>query len=242
MTKQRLLRERLLHPAVEVLEAAGRLGRVMLTTRQEGATHERLGIVERVEKQGLNVRLAGADHDAVVDPSVLGSIILDRSGKIQDKVLPRLDFHHRDGGVLFSLVGLGGLEPFDAGLDGLMGEATDPAEPHIPGERAEVKEGDIGAEPFAAACEAGAQIGIELRREGLLQRWSGRVEAVKPAMGFINIMRPDFHLHLLAGSVLGWRVDGEGDEIELLAHNAEGEATGLVVRGPAAVLATRPGI
>jgi putative heme degradation protein len=101
----------------------------------------------------------------------------------------------------------------------------------------EVEEGDVGAAPFEAACRAQAEITIELHREGLLQRWSGKVEAVKPAMGFINVMRPDFHLHLRAGSVHGWRVVGETGDVELEAHNAEGQATGLVVRGPASVLA-----
>ncbi|MDT3381496.1 hypothetical protein RNI52_29495 [Labrys neptuniae] len=242
MSQQRLQRERLLHHAADVLEVAGRLGRVMLTASGGGATHERMGPVDRIERSGLALRLAGVAHDADIDTTGLGAVILDRSGRMKDKVLPRLDFHGKDGGVRFSLVGLDGLEPFDAGIAGLRGMAAEAAEPVEPAARAEVAEGDPGAIPFEVARCAGVPVTIELRRDGLRQAWSGSVEAVKPAMGFINVMQPDFHLHLRAGAVGRWRLraDRAGlDGVELLAENARGELIGLAVRGPAAVLARR---
>jgi len=49
------------------------------------------------------------------------------------------------------------------------------------------------------------------------------VETVKPAMGFINIMRGDFHLHLKSGAVAEWRETAG----ERLALSAEGEEIGL---------------
>ncbi len=58
MSRTRLLRERLLHPAAEVLGVADRLGRVMLTTNLEGATHERIGIVSRVDRIEARLKLA----------------------------------------------------------------------------------------------------------------------------------------------------------------------------------------
>lgn len=239
MSQQRYERERLLHPAADVLEMAGRLGRVMLTASREGATHERIGLVDRVERSGLAVRLAGTAHDAEIGIAALGAVILDRSGRMKDKALPRLDFQDRDGAALFSLVGLDGLEPFDAGLAELRGMIAEAAAPAEPMERTEVAEGDPGSLPFEAARRAGLPVTIELQRQGLRQAWSGTIEAVKPAMGFINVMQPDFHLHLRAGSVQNWRrrEDGAaGGDLELLAENAQGEATGLVVRGPAAAL------
>ncbi|MGJ4857755.1 hypothetical protein AB4037_24515 [Labrys sp. KB_33_2] len=242
MSQQRLQRERLLHHAADVLEAAGRLGRVMLTTSQGGATHERIGPVDRVERSGFAVRLAGAAHDADIDTAALGAVILDRSGRMKDKVLPRLDFQGKDGAVLFSLVGLDGLEPFDAGVAELRGMATEAAEPVEAMERADLAEDDPGSLPFEVARCAGVPVTIELRRDGLRQAWSGNIEAVKPAMGFINVMQPDFHLHLRAGAVGRWRMraDRAGpDGVELLAENVRGELIGLAVRGPAAVLARR---
>lgn len=242
MNQQRLQRERLLHPAADVLEAAGRLGRVMLTTSRDGATHERMGAVERVMRSGLRVRLTGAAHDAEIDTAALGAVILDRSGRLKDKILPRLDFHGRDGMVLFSLVGLDGLEPFDAGIAELRGmPAVAPPPPTSP-ERAEVAEADPGAIPFEIARSAGVPVSIELQREGLRQAWSGTIEAVRSAMGFINVMQPDFHLHLRAGAVAAWRMRADRAEaggVELLAEDARGDWIGLAVRGPAAALAHR---
>ncbi|MBP0581679.1 hypothetical protein J8I29_20295 [Labrys sp. LIt4] len=242
MSQQRLQRERLLHPAADVLEAAGRLGRVMLTTSQGGATHERMGTVERVVRSGLGIRLVGAAHDAEIDAAALGVVILDRTGRMKDKALPRLDFHGRDGAVLFSLVGLDGLEPFDAGIADLRGMPAEAAVPAAPAERGEMAEADPGAIPFEVARCAGVPVRIELQREGLRQAWSGIIEAVKPAMGFINVMQPDFHLHLRAGAVAAWRMRagraGAGG-VELLAENAAGDWIGLVVRGPEAALIRR---
>ncbi len=239
MSQQRLQRERLLHPAADVLEAAGRLGRVMLTTSQGGATHERMGTVERVVRSGLGIRLVGAAHDAEIDAAALGAVILDRSGRMKDKALPRLDFHGRDGAVLFSLVGLDGLEPFDAGIADLRGMPAEAAVPAAAAERSEMAGADPGAIPFEVARCAGVPVCIELQREGLRQAWSGIIEAVKPAMGFINVMQADFHLHLRAGAVAAWRIRagraGAGG-VELLAENAGGAWIGLVVRGPEAAL------
>ena len=242
MNQQRHQRERLLHHAADVLETAGRLGRVMLTTSHDGATHERIGAVDRVERSGLKVRLAGLAHDADIDTTTLGAVILDRTGRMKDKALPRLDFHGRDGAVLFSLVGLDGLDPFEAGLAELRGMAAEAADPVIPVTRTDVPEDDPGSIPFEVARCAAVPVAIELRRDGLRQAWSGNIETVRPAMGFINVMQPDFHLHLRAGAVGRWRmrVDRAGsDGVELLAENVRGELIGLVVRGPAAVLARR---
>ena len=87
------------------------------------------------------------------------------------------------------------------------------------------------------ACAAKAEVTIEFRRPGLTQSWNGVIEDVKPAMGFINVMRPDFHLHLRGGAVRRWRRAEAGDGmVEMTAENAQSEPIGLIVRGPASVL------
>ena len=59
------------------------------------------------------------------------------------------------------------------------------------------------------------------------------IESVKPAMGFINVMKPDFHLHLRGGAVASWqRKDIGGGVVEMIAQDAKSAPTGLVVRGP----------
>lgn len=46
-------------------------------------------------------------------------------------------------------------------------------------------------------------------------------------MGFINVMRADFHLHLKAGAVAAWHRDLFTGERE--AFNADGEPLGLTL-------------
>jgi len=164
---------------------------------------------------------------------------------MKDKVLPRLDFQDSSGETLFSVIGLDGLQPFDAALAGFQdGEPLAPAEkaggtpPAIP------TENDAGGQPLEAACASGLAISIEMRRPGLRQAWSGRIETVKPAMGFINVMQPDFHLHLRDGSVGHWRRGGAADslgEIELHAEDPSGRAFGLILRGPEGAFASASG-
>ena len=73
--------------------------------------------------------------------------------------------------------------------------------------------------PLQAALEAGTTVTIGFWRKGFEQEWTGVIESVKPSMGFINVMRPDFHLHLLGGAVAGWN--------EGAALDADGKPTGL---------------
>ena len=70
---------------------------------------------------------------------------------------------------------------------------------------------------------------IPASANGVSQSWQGRIEAVKPAMGFLNVMTPDFHLHLEGGSVSGWRAE-PGRRIAL---DAGGQPTRLSLTGPA---------
>jgi putative heme degradation protein len=64
------------------------------------------------------------------------------------------------------------------------------------------------------------------------QQWQGKVEAVKPMSGFFNIMTPDFHLHLKAGTVASWQ-DAEDADGWRHALDAKGNRTGLAI-GPLA--------
>jgi len=54
---------------------------------------------------------------------------------------------------------------------------------------------------------------------------------INMAMGFINIITPDFHLR--SGAVFSWqqREIGGTDKLELTALDEAGQALGLVLRG-----------
>lgn len=195
------------------------MGNLMITSKQNGATHERIGSVETVTTADDWLVCGGSAHDSRIDPRVITAIIVDRTSIMQDKCYPRIDFHRGDE-VLFSVVGFAGIEPFDAAL-----AEFGPGEP-VPEAAREPRAGrddasleDAGAVPLVAALEAASRVSIDFRREGFEQSWTGVIESVKPAMGFINVMRPDFHLHLLGNTVAGWK-DGA-------AFDKAGAATGL---------------
>ncbi|MBN9334722.1 hypothetical protein, partial [Devosia sp.] len=195
------------------------MGELMITAKQNGATHERIGAIETVTEEDGWLVCAGAAHDSRIDPSVITSIIVDRTSVMQDKAYPRIDFRSGET-VLFSVVGFAGIEPFDAALAGFgPGEALaeEPKEPRA--KRDDVGLDDAGALPLQAALEQGNRVSIGFKRPGFEQNWTGIIESVKPAMGFINVMRSDFHLHLLGNTVSAWQ-DGA-------ALDRDGIPTGL---------------
>ena len=224
-------RERLAVPPASVIRALPSMGKLMITAKRNGATHERIGTIEAVTISDGWLVCSGVEHDSRIDPSLITSIVVDRTSIMGDQVYPRIDFGDVDGEVLFSVVGFAGLAPFDAALSQFgAGEALPekPVEPR--GDRPEVDLADPGAQPFTIAKDDGRTISISFSRKGFAQNWAGVVERVNPAMGFINVMRPDFHLHLKAATVSGWQRSTQDGFIIDAALDAEGIPTGLVVR------------
>jgi hypothetical protein len=238
------LREALLQSPAEILPLLTAMGRVMLSARRQGAIHERMGAVQGVTIDADKARLAGECHDSVIDLAVVKRIVVDRSGKMRDKVLPKLECQDGAGETLFSLIGLEGLEPFEAALAPL-GAGT-PLEPVLreasSGGAQEVAPEDLGAATFAAILGNAMLIAIDFERPGLFQHWVGLLPEPKPSMGFVNVMQGDFHLHLQAGAVAGWARHQMEAEVVLRALDAEGRETGLSLRGPAAAFAGVPGV
>ncbi|MEX2520314.1 MAG: ChuX/HutX family heme-like substrate-binding protein, partial [Paracoccaceae bacterium] len=198
-----------------VLERLPKMGVVMVNTRFGGATHERMGNVAKVAVAGEKYICSGDEHDSEIDASAVATVVIDRTGKMQDKVLPRIDFFDEAGAVVFSVIGMDGLEPFDAGLEGVDESAATDAPEKPERQKAEYAEGDPGMAPFETAMKSGAKVRIQQIRPGFRQAWTGVIERVSPGMGFINVMRPDFHLHLRGGAVAGWRREGAGDDVRL---------------------------
>lgn len=233
MTNPQIPDRAALASASATLERLPHMGSVMINTRQGGATHERMGEVEEVTIRDGCVHIRGAAHASDIDLAEIAEAVVDRTGKMGDKVLPRIDFSDAAGETVFSVIGMAGIEPFDAGLETLAMTPLDLSEaaPRGPREEVEILPTDPGFAVLETARTSGAAIAIEISRPGFRQVWSGAVEAVRPAMGFINVMRPDFHLHLRAGAVAGWRRErGEGRE-RLVALDDKGDETGLSIEG-----------
>ncbi|WP_454657371.1 hypothetical protein [Bosea beijingensis] len=238
-------REKLAQAPAEILKRLSAMGRVMLSTRSGGATHERMGVVEAVTITGNEVRLSGAFHDSRIDLATVVRIVADRTSKMRERVLPRLECQDASGETLFSLIGLDGLEPFDKALEPFgAGEMLEPIQREAPGSggSADVPEDDLGARSFAAILASGEPIAIDIERAGLFQHWQGALPEPKPAMGFVNIMQGDFHLHLKAGAVSSWEWTESAGTVVLEARDSEGKGFGLVLRGPAAAFAEVPDV
>lgn len=240
------LREALTQSPAEILRSLPQMGRVMLSARAGGATHERIGLVESVVVTGNEARLGGAAHDSALDLRAISRLVADRTSKMRDKSLPRLECQDAAGETLYSLIALDGPELFEQALAAFgAGEALTPVEKpafDATGEKPEIPADDLGALTFAAIRAAEATIAIELRRPDLTQIWQGPLPEPKPAMGFVNIMQGDFHLHLKAGAVARWRRQDVGDAVELHGMDAAGTPLGLVLVGPTAAFAGVPAI
>jgi putative heme degradation protein len=219
-----------------VLSRLPGMGRVMIVVRGEGVTHERIGVIEGVTRDGEQVVCTGAAHDWRDDLRQVALLAVDRSGSMKGNVLPKLEAVDAHGGLLFSVVGLDGLESFDAALAEFSWTSRPPKDKE-PWEQATLGDNDPGIGPLAAASKAGMEIEIEMQRPGVVQRWSGLVPNVNPAMGFINIIMPDFHLHIRGGTIVRWEFEshaGAGSRVRLAAIRADNTPAALALLGPRA--------
>ncbi|GLK76832.1 hypothetical protein GCM10008171_20860 [Methylopila jiangsuensis] len=213
-------------------------GRAMLTANHGGATHERIGAIEAVAFEDGAAILSGANHDARIDLGVVVRAVADRTGKMKDRALPRVEFQTANGETAFSVIALDGLAPFEEALAPFAdGEPLPEKEKPAPAPAAELQDADPGRAPFDAAHAAGGDVTVALDVPGLSQRWRGAAPEIKPAMGFINVMTADFHLHLRGGAVAGWDREDGSEAVTFAARDGAGAPTGLSVSGPAASFA-----
>jgi putative heme degradation protein len=233
MNDNTALRQQLTAPPERVLTRLVAMGKVMIVAQDGGVTHERIGTVEKVIKADGRLVFAGSAHDCSVDVTQVASVVADRSGKMKDKVLPKLELLDANGELVFSVVGLDGIEKFDDAIARYDGTAVEPR-PKQAGSQATLDDDDPAMAPLTAANASGAEIAIEMTKPGMLQRWSGLVPAMNPAMGFINLIAPDFHLHVRGGCVARWESrDAEAaGHVRLTALNADGNPIGLALQGP----------
>lgn len=228
------LRQRLSDSPARILNRLPLAGKLMIVAQRDGVTHERIGIVERLEKQGDRVLCIGEAHDCSIDVASVTSVVIDRTARMKDKVLPKLEFQNASEETLFTIVGLDNGDKFDLGFATLPGVPI--AVPDKKSSEASTLANDDPAfAPLRAAIDAGAEIEIQMRRPGLDQRWRGIVPAINPAMGFINLISADFHLHLRGGAVASWQSHHTGVDgaVELTAIGQHGNPLGLVLVGPA---------
>lgn len=218
----------------ELLQRLPGLGPVMVVSRVNGATHERIGPVEDVIIRGGEFLVRGKRHDSRIDPTHLEAVYLESSGGAHGKLLPKLSFLDHDGETVFSVIGMEGTDAFFPALDGVVFEELPADTEKLRMPTGEVASDDPGAVPLNAAVLSKLPIVIAVEQPGFSQSWQGIVGEVKPAMSFLNIMTEDFHLHLKGGAVGRWIETVEGAEIILSAEDSSGKAMGFILRGPRA--------
>lgn len=208
----------------QVLHTLPDLGRVMVIARAGGATHERIGPVSDVAVTGQSVQISGPCHDATLRLDPIAQVHVDRSSVKKDKVYPRLSFVDAQGNVLFAVVCMDETHGFDAALARFPADPRTP-QPVPPAPPAELAQGDPALAPFAFLQDANAEVTITAMATAITQAWRGTISAVKPAMGFVNVMTADFHLHLSGDSVSAWAEEPG----RRMALGADGLPTGLTL-------------
>jgi putative heme degradation protein len=214
----------------DVLLRLPELGSLMMIGKARGATHERIGGVADVTRQAERLACKGPFHDSLLDYGQVHNIQLNTARLIQGKAYPRMEFHDAAGETLFAVVGFEGAEIFEERLSHFPCVELGPAEaPPFP-KRPDVAEDDIGCLPLKAVLASQQPISIVFETNAFRQSWTGVVERVSPGMGFINVTRDDFHLHLLGGTVASWIEDQEDGESILVALDHHGAQAGLTLR------------
>lgn len=226
-------RERLDVAPAALLARLPAIGRVMINSERLGATHERIGSVEKVRIEDGWLVCEGAEHNSRIELAAIATVIVDRTSVMREKSYPRIELRDRDGSSIANVTGFEGLDPFDAVLGEFPQGVELPVEDRAgaAGDRKELDGNDSGLEPFAAAERTGGRIRIEFVRPSFWQVWEGNMPAVKPVMGYVNVMQPDFHLHLQGGTVAGWRREDSNGQARFVALAADGGETGLSVSG-----------
>jgi hypothetical protein len=235
-----------------VLDRVPAMGRVMLAMSSHGITFERIGQIGGIaEAQDGSLRLeaiTGAPV-AVISTAGITAIDVDRSGRMRDQIYPRLVFRDGADRPVFSVIGFEGLPPFDAALAGLI-EAEVPALPDVasdqpqqPAPATERPGRQCLPDALALARDAAAPVVLSFALGGCIAETSRVIEELKPAMGFMNIIAADFHLHAKDHAIAWWEcvTPPTGDTIALVACGPGGERTPLRVSGPHALFAPHLG-
>ncbi|MEO9737680.1 MULTISPECIES: hypothetical protein [Alphaproteobacteria] len=193
---------------VEVLYSLPTMDRLMTALRADGFLFERLGPVEEIKAEEGVLRIAGACQNLALDTTKLSQVHFDTSSQMRGKIYPRFDFLAADESVLFSVIGLEGLDPFEKALSGYQ---RIPVEAR-PRPKPSDEEPDLQNDPAGSFLESlvdGPKVTVTATTPAATQSWTGKITEVRPAGGCFNLLVKDFHLHLPAACLGGWKQNGK---------------------------------
>ena len=99
------LRQRLSAPPVRIVDRLPFAGKLMIVAQNDGVTHERIGNIERLEKQAGRAFCIGQAHNCSIDLASVVSVVIDRTARMKDRVLPKLEFQNAGEETLFTEIG-----------------------------------------------------------------------------------------------------------------------------------------
>jgi hypothetical protein len=197
-----------------IVECVPSIGKVMLMRSACGITFERIGPVASVTMEdSKQCQFIGTGTDgqpgelhARIDSAAISSVLVDRSNVMKNKVYPRLVLRDVDNRSVLTVIGFDGLEPFDRALSHFS-ESSIEVDP-VPEEVSIAASTSSQRVPDALSLVAGKDVPVALSfingSSYLVRPW-GPVDELRPAMGFVNIIEPDFHLHVKQGAIGWWQ-------------------------------------
>lgn len=212
-----------------VLSRLSAAGRVMAVLSGPGVLLERIGPLDAVVAREGWLEFRAAAHTARVRREALAALVFDRTPRMRDKPLPRVELQGADQAALMTLHGLDGGEGFDAALGPVAGGAAPPR--ILPPGEAEGAASPEAARMLAALRALEAPLRVSLRTAAVTQHYEGLLPESRAMGGHQNLIQADFHLHLADSAVARWRQEGR----LLRAEAASGAALGLEVELPAGV-------
>jgi putative heme degradation protein len=214
-------------------------GRIMAVLSAPGALLERIGPLNSVTIEDGWLCLNGAAHNARLRLDALAAVVVDRTPRMRDKPMPRVELQAADGTALMTLHALDGGEGLDAALGPMMGDQAPPRillEPAAP--RAPQQAGAELLDMLQAAC---VEAEILLTTPHATQRYRGTLPALRAMGEHQNLIQSDFHLHLADSAVLRWRRQALPDGgMRLHAEAGDGSLLGLTITLSALAVAQLP--
>lgn len=204
------------------------MDKLMVVASAHQTVHERIGIVETVKQSHGTACLSGPTHDSEILRDSIHSVYFDTSSQMKDKTLPKLDFRGENNETVFSVIGLQGAAPFANALSSMSMTPVEvlPKPERNQFSQEETEEADPGNDFLQKLSDNGSETLVRFETTAIRQQWQGKIQSVRASMGHINIIQPDFHLHLPFGKVSSWQLNNDVWQ----AMDADGKVFGLTIQ------------
>ncbi|MGE4323871.1 MAG: hypothetical protein AB7E60_12700 [Sphingobium sp.] len=203
-------------------------GPLQITVRCDGVGHEQFG---RLQLRAAGDRLlVEGDMTLTIETAMIDRIILNQQRGLTVADQHRIDFVTRDNVTAFSLLNLAEDSRWRTELNDMIGEPVHDAPLQLfpAGQDAAL---DPALPILDAACRAGSPVEVQLAKPGASATWRGQIHALSASRDYVNVIQPDFHLHLRGGRIPRWEEERDaGGAPFYRAIDPQGEGMDLSIR------------